>query len=530
MLKNFHKTHNDFVIIEYMRPLTTSIYTFSNLINEGFLYVDKSAGLYDLIKRNGQYFLARPRRFGKSLMISTLKAIFQGQRELFNGLAIDKQDYDWQSYPVIHLDMGSCAKSSSDDLLRVLSKEISAIADQYNIKLSEGDASEKFKELVFLLSAKGQKVVVLVDEYDKPLLNHIGKESVKEIQNVLKNFYSVIKTTEPYQRFALITGVSKFSKVSIFSDLNNLTDLTMQADAATLLGYTQEELEDNFGEYIEILAKAQALTKDEILEQLRIWYNGYRFEENTPTVYNPVSVMKCFQDKKFKNYWFETGTPTFLVDLLKKQPVDLTDVHLVQEDFSVYEPDRLSAIPILIQTGYLTIKSSTATGIGTEYEFGFPNLEVSTAFSRVLAKGFSEISDDVFGATCRKILQAVNDGDVEKMLSNMAVLFSEMPYDITVKSEKYYQSLLFFILKMLGSDVDAEVRNHIGRMDCRVKTKDYIYVMEFKLNGTAEEALQQIEDKQYALPYTNDPRKLFKIGVEFSKETRNIDRWLVQDN
>jgi len=513
-----------------MRPLTTSIYTFSNLINEGFLYVDKSAGLYDLVKRNGQYFLARPRRFGKSLMISTLKAIFQGQRELFNGLAIDKQDYDWQSYPVIHLDMGSCAAETTAEIKSNLFDLLDAIASDYKISIGNETLPSRFKELIDKLSKNNQKVVILVDEYDKPLLNHIGKESAKEIQNVLKNFYSVIKTTEPYQRFALITGVSKFSKVSIFSDLNNLTDLTMQADAATLLGYTQEELEKNFGDYIEAVAEAQSLSKDECLNKLKLWYNGYRFHQNTETVYNPVSVMKCFIDKEFRNYWFETGTPTFLVDLLKKQPVDLTDIHLVQEDFSVYEPDRLSAIPILIQTGYLTIKSSTVTGIGTEYEFGFPNLEVSTAFSRVLAKGFSEISDDVFGATCRKILQAVNDGDVDKMLSNMAVLFSEMPYDITVKSEKYYQSLLFFILKMLGSDVDAEVRNHIGRMDCRVKTKDYIYVMEFKLNGTAEEALQQIDDKQYAVPYANDPRKLFKIGVEFSKETRNIDRWLVQAN
>jgi len=407
---------------------------------------------------------------------------------------------------------------------------ITSIAGDHKVILPEGDAADSFQYLVKALYDRDGKVVVLVDEYDKPMLNHLGKESVKEIQGVLKNFYSVIKTTEPLQRFALITGVSKFSRVSIFSDLNNLTDLTMSAPTATMLGYTQVELEENFGGYIEAVAEAQGLSKEECLEKLKERYNGYRFEENTPTVYNPVSVMKCFQDKKFKNYWFETGTPTFLVDLLKKQPVDLTDIHLVQEDFSVYEPDRLSAIPILIQTGYLTIKSSTATGIGTEYEFGFPNLEVSTAFSRVLAKGFSEISDDVFGSTCRKILQAVNAGEVDKMLSNIAVLFSEMPYDITIKSEKYYQSLLFFILKMLGSDVDAEVRNHIGRMDCRVKTRTYIYVMEFKLNGTAEEALQQIEDKQYALPYTNDPRKLFKVGVEFSKETRNIDRWLVRDN
>ena len=514
-----------------MKPLTTSVYTFSELIEGGYLYVDKTAGIHKIIAEyKGQYFLARPRRFGKSLLISTLKAIFQGKRELFNGLAVDKMDYDWQSYPVIHLDMGSCAKATQEETELNLLYLIKDQAKANNVEVTREGSAACFQQLVSLLSSNDQKVVILVDEYDKPLLNHIGQESVKETQSLLKNFYSVIKTTEPYQRFALITGVSKFSKVSIFSDLKNLTDLTMRSASSTLLGYTQEELEENFDGYIDALAEAQGSSKEECLEKLKEWYNGYKFHRNSQTVYNPVSVMKCFQEKEFKNFWFETGTPTFLVDLLKKQPVDLTDIHLVQEDFSVYEPDRLSAIPILIQTGYLTIKSSTATGIGTEYEFGFPNLEVSTAFSRVLAKGFSEISDDVFGSTCRKILQAVNDVEVDKMLSNMVVLFSEMPYEITLKNEKYYQSLLFFILKMLGSDVDAEVSNHIGRMDCRVKTINFIYVMEFKLNGTAEEALQQIEDKQYALPYANDPRKLFKIGVEFSKESRNIDRWLVKDD
>ena len=513
-----------------MKPLTTSIYTFEDLIKGGYLYVDKNASLNKIIAEyKGQYFLARPRRFGKSLLISTLKAVFLAKRELFKGLYIDSQDYEWKKYPVIHIDMGSCAKSSVEELEFTLIKEVDYIAKQHGIALSGGDASNKFKELVITLNEKSGKVVILVDEYDKPLLNHIGKESVTKIQSTLKSFYSVIKTTEPCQRFALITGVSKFSKVSIFSDLNNLTDLTMTAPEATMLGYTQEELESNFGEYIDALAAAEGSSREAALDKLREWYNGYRFHQKAQTVYNPVSVMKCFQDKEFRNYWFETGTPTFLVDLLKKQPADLTDIHLVQEDFSVYEPDRLSVIPILIQTGYLTIKSSVETGIGTEYEFGFPNLEVSTAFSRVLAKGFSGISDDLFGATCRKILQAVNGGDVDKMLSGIAVLFSEIPYDITVKSEKYYQSLMFFILKMLGSDVDAEVRNHIGRMDCLVRTRNFIYVMEFKLTGTAEEALQQIEAKQYARPYAHDPRKLFKIGVEFSAEKRNISRWLIRE-
>ena len=513
-----------------MKPLTTSIYTFSNLINEGFLYVDKSAGLYDLIKRNGQYFLARPRRFGKSLLISTLKAIFQGKRELFNGLAIDKLDYDWQSYPVIHLDMGSCAKSSSEDLNRVLSKEISTIAAQHKIELSDGDASEKFKEFVILLSANDQKVVILVDEYDKPLLNHIGKESAKEIQGVLKNFYSVIKTTEPYQRFALITGVSKFSKVSIFSDLNNLTDLTMTASEATLLGYTQEELEENFDEYIDAVAKEQDLSKEACLNKLRDWYNGYRFHQKAQTVYNPVSVMKCFQDKEFKNYWFETGTPTFLIEMFKKEQIDLENTTVFEPDFSTYEPSELSTLPLLFQTGYLTIAGTELLGEELSFKLDFPNSEVKRSFSKYLAQGLAHIQGVELSSAALSIIKAANENRIDDLLETMKVFFANIPYDISIAQEKYYQTIFYTVFNVLGSMIEAEARTNSGRIDALIKSDNFIYIFEFKLNGTAEEALQQIEDKQYALPYANDPRKLFKIGVEFSKEIRNIDRWLVRDN
>ncbi len=512
-----------------MKPLTTSIFTFSNLITDGFLYVDKSAGLYELIKRNGQYFLARPRRFGKSLMISTLKAIFQGKRELFKGFAIDKQDYDWQSYPVIHLDMGSCAKATPQETEQNLIYLIKDQAKANNVEVTRSGASACFQQLVTLLSTNDQKVVILVDEYDKPLLNHIGQESVKEIQSVLKSFYSVIKTTEPRQRFAMITGVSKFSKVSIFSDLNNLTDLTMSASTATLLGYTQEELKNNFDEYTEALAEAHELSKEECLEKLKGWYNGYKFEENAQTVYNPVSVMKCFQEKKFKNFWFETGTPTFLIEMLKNQPVEFDDLALHETSMDSYDPENITPLTLLFQTGYLTIESCDTTPRGDVYHLRFPNNEVDVSFNFTLARAFSATADALLNRSCVNIVKALKSGAVDAMLKNMSVLFSQVPHDITLSYEKYYQSLMFFILKLLGTEVDAEVRNHIGRMDCLIKTDDYIYVIEFKLNGTAEEALQQIEDKQYALPYANDPRKLFKVGVEFSKESRNIDRWLVSE-
>ena len=512
-----------------MKPLTTSVYTFADLLEGGYLYVDKTAEIYKLISESkGQYFLARPRRFGKSLLISTLKAIFLGRRDLFKGLAIDKLDYNWQKYPVIHLDMGSCAAESAEDLEAALVYVVNANATEYGIDLTQKRCGLRLLELVEKLAERDGKVVILVDEYDKPLLNRIGQSNVSEFQRVLKSFYSVIKTTEPYQRFALITGVSKFSKVSIFSDLNNLTDLTMQAEAATLLGYTQEELENNFSEYIDALATVEGSSKEACLDKLRDWYNGYRFHQRAQTVYNPVSVMKCLQDKEFKNYWFETGTPTFLIELFKREQIDLENTSAFESDFSCYEPSQLSILPLLFQTGYLTIKSSSLLGEETRYELGFPNSEVKRSFSKYLAQGLAHIPGAAMTGAAIRIIEALNENRLDDMLETMKVFFANIPYDITIAQEKYYQTIFYTVFNVLGSMIDAEARTNTGRIDAVVKTDTCIYILEFKLNGTAEQALQQIEDKQYALPYADDPRQLFKIGVEFSAEKRNISKWLIK--
>ena len=458
-----------------MKPLSTSMYTFEKLIESGCIYVDKTEHLARLVDApDGQFFIARPRRFGKSLTISTLKAIFQGKRELFKGLAIDALDYDWKEYPVIHLDMGSCAKDSAGKLDLTLSKEVDFIAKQHGLVLSEGDASNRFKELVTTLNEKSGKVVVLVDEYDKPLLNHIGKESVAAIQSTLKSFYSVIKTTEPYQRFAFITGVSKFSKVSIFSDLNNLTDLTMTAPEATMMGYTQEELEATFDEYIEALAEAHDFSKEDCLEKLRVWYNGYRFHQNSSSVYNPVSLMKCLQNREFKNYWFETGTPTFLIHLFREEQVDLENTSAFESDFSCYEPSELSILPLLFQTGYLTIKDSALLGEEIRYQLGFPNSEVKRSFSKFLAQGLAHIPGSEMTGAAIRIIEALNENRLDDMLETMKVFFANIPYDITIAQEKYYQTIFYTVFNVLGSMVDAEARTNTGRIDAVVKTGTHI--------------------------------------------------------
>jgi len=506
-----------------MKPITTSVYTFSDLIDGGFLYVDKTAAIHELIRNTkGQYFLARPRRFGKSLLISTLKAIFQGRRELFEGLALAKTDYDWKSYPVIHLDLGSAAAQAPEDLERKLIYALDRNASEYKVVLQRQDCADRFLELVELLATRDGKVVILVDEYDKPLLGHLGEPAVAEFQRVLKQFYSVIKTTEPLQRFALITGVSKFAKVSIFSDLNNLTDLTMDPRTATLLGYTQEELEASFPDYIERLAGALGKSRSEMLDELRIWYNGYRFQKDAPTVYNPVSVMKCFDTQEFKNFWFETGTPKFLIDMLRRAPLDLGDLCAPDTAFSTYDPADLAPLPLLVQTGYLTVKSASATGRRMQYRLGFPNYEIEESFSMWLAEGFSRMPQPDLNSALNRMLAALERGCVAEMLEALKVFFAKVPNTITIEQEKYYQTIFFCVFTLIGAMTEAEVSTNIGRIDAVVKTASVIFIFEFKLNGTAEEALAQIRQKRYFEPYLDDGRPITLVGVEFSRATRNI--------
>ena len=512
-----------------MKPITTSVYTFSKLIDDGFLYVDKTEGIYDLIAPGtAQYFLARPRRFGKSLLVSTLKAIFQGRRELFDGLAIADTDYEWQSYPVIHLDLGTAAAQTAAELEAKLIFAMDHNAKQLNISLTQKCASGRFQELVNNLSERDGKVVILVDEYDKPLLGHLEKPSAPEIQRVLKEFYAVIKTTEPQQRFVLLTGVSKFSKVSVFSDLNNLTDLTMRRSTATLLGYTQDELEQNFSEYIAAMSKELGKSYEETLEELRVWYNGYRFHSNAQTVYNPVSTMKCFQELEFKNYWFETGTPTFLISMLQNNPIDLSNLSADETDFSTYELEHLSALPLLVQTGYLTIKGTETFGDATTYKLGYPNREIERSFNRWLAQDFAHIPGYELTSTLQLLINALNESRIDDMLEHLKTFFHNIPYDISIKHEKYYQTIFYAVFQLIGTAIEAEARTNIGRIDALIKTKTNIYIFEFKLNGTAEEAMAQIHEKKYAAPYRDDGRNLILIGAEFDKEARNLGKWLIE--
>ncbi len=512
-----------------MKPISTSVYTFSNLIEGDFLYVDKTAAIHELIRSaSAQFFLARPRRFGKSLLVSTLKAIFQGRRELFDGLFLATTDYDWQPHPVIHLDLGAAAAQSPEDLERKLIYTLDRNATDLGITLQHKDSADRFLELVETLATRDGKIVILVDEYDKPLLGHLGQPTATAIQAVLKQFYSVIKTTESAQRFALITGVSKFAKVSIFSDLNNLTDLTMDPRTATLLGYTQEELETAFPDYIERLAGAIGRTRAETLDVLREWYNGYRFHKLAATVYNPVSVMKCFDTQEIRNYWFETGTPTFLVDLLRRNPLAPTGLVADESDFGSYDPRSPAALPLLVQTGYLTIKGAEGPLGSVTYKLGYPNREIEMSFSRCLAHGFTDLPPEEVTGSLQRLTAALREGRVADMLDTLKGFFSKVPNTITIENEKYYQTIFFTVFTLIGVRVDAEVSTNIGRIDAVVRTSAAIFIFEFKLNGTADEAMAQIHAKRYFEPYLDDGRPITLIGVEFSRQTRNLGEHRVE--
>jgi len=493
--------------------------------------VDKTDYLYSLVKPNdGFYFLSRPRRFGKSLTLSTLKAIFQGKKELFKGLAIYDKEYDWDTYPVIHLDLGDKQSSSAEELKTVLDYTVTQIARKHDIQLEATLCYLKFQELIEKLSAKN-KVVVLIDEYDKPILGNIKNvEECEKIRDVLKAFYSVIKSSDPYLRFVLLTGVSKFSKVSVFSDLNNLKDLTMDAAFDSLCGYTQEELESNFPEAINAIAEKESLSKEETLEKIKRWYNGYRFSHQEKTVYNPVSAMNLFDTLEFQNHWFETGTPTFLIDLIKKEQFDLESMEFEYEDelaFSSYEINDLQILPLMFQTGYLTIKDFRIDNEFREFRLGFPNFEVEEAFDKRILESYTTIETGRVSWRLNKLIKALQKNDLDAFFETLRIFFAGIDYDLHIKNEKYYQTIFYVIFKVLGLRIDAEVKTNAGRIDVVIQLNGRVFIFEFKLFDTAESALTQIKEKGYAEKYLDSGNEIVLIGAAFDPETKNVEAWVV---
>jgi len=517
-----------------MRQITTSVSTFANLREGDFVYVDKTDRLRELLRPAfAQYFMARPRRFGKSLTVSTLQAIFEGRRELFHGLAIEASDYDWKTYPVIRLDMGSCQAETVEEFRSKLSDRLDNVAHDLSLSPEPaGNVDSKFFNICRAAaekSAQGQ-FVLLVDEYDKPLLGHLGRPTVEAFRAALKSFYSVIKTCEGLQRFAFITGVSKFSKVSIFSDLNNLTDVTLSAATATLMGYTHDEVVRNFSDHLAALAEANGLTREAAFDRVLAMYNGYRFEETSESVVNPVSLGRCLVDRKFKGYWYETGTPTFLVNELKKRPLDISNLNVSDDQLGTYEPSAPALVPLLFQTGYLTIKSLETLGGKRIYTLGFPNDEVRDAFQTSLVNVYTGGDDLELGTAQTRCAKALIAHDVDAFMESLDVFFANIPYNLTDRGgEQTFQAILYTILRFIGVCVEAEVFTNRGRVDAAITTAHDAYVIEVKLDHPARAALAQIKEKGYADKYRQAGKRLTLLGLSFSSEKRTVVEWLKEE-
>ena len=506
------------------------IQNFESLRHDGYCYVDKTALMYRLVKTGRYYFLSRPRRFGKSLLISTLEAYFQGKKELFEGLAVHELEKEWAEYPILHLDLNIGQYDTGQSLNDILNRSLVAWERQYGSDPAEVSLPLRFAGVVKRASEQtGRRVVILVDEYDKPMLQAIGNESLQdEYRNTLKPFYGVLKTMDGYIKFAFLTGVTKFGKVSVFSDLNNLMDISRDERYVDICGISEKELLDNFTEDIRDLASANGQTFGQACAQLKEDYDGYHFCPDSAGIYNPFSLLNTFAKRRYGSYWFETGTPTYLVELLKKSDYDLERMTRVETSAdildSIFTDDN--PIPVIYQSGYLTIKDyDREFGM---YTLGFPNREVEDGFMNFLLPYYSGVDKTQSPFEIKQFVRDVRSGDIDGFMERLQSFLADCPYELARDIELHYQNVLFIVFRLAGLYTEVEYRTSRGRIDLVLKTRDYIYVMEFKLDGSAEDAIKQIEDRQYALPFSKDPRRLFKIGVNFSSTTRNIEKWVVR--
>ena len=514
-----------------MKDLTTSIYSFEDLILGDFLYVDKTEYIWQLIRpAKGMYFLSRPRRFGKSLLVSTLKAIFEGKRDLFKGLAIHGKPYDWKRYPVIHLDMANCDAHTESDLRDYLARMLERQARQHNVvvDVQRRQLASSFSELIEKVAGESQ-AVILLDEYDRPILGNIATPDEMAIRDTLADFYSALKAEMGHERFVLLTGVSKFSHVSLFSKLNNLTDITLKQDFAGMLGFTEDEVRRCFSDRITEAAKVLGISEDELMRRLLEWYDGYRFSEAELHVCNPVSISKFFtNDFKFANYWDSTGTPSFLLKLMEKESYNLEAALNGTYDesvFAAYELDRLDITGLLWQTGYLTIKELVPGLRRMKYRLGFPDYEVEDTFMTRLMEHFCVIPQGTGENTIEEFQKAIANDDLGAFMTLFQAFLANIPYGIHLKHEKYYQTIFFIFFRLLGLFIKAESCTNQGRIDAYIRTARTVYVFEFKLDKSVDEAVGQIVDRRYYEMFQSSGMPIRLVGVNFDSAKGRIDAW-----
>ena len=516
------------------QPITTSNYTFEDTIRGNYLYVDKTEYFYQLVnEEKGFYFLSRPRRFGKSLSVSILKNIFKGNKELFKGLKIYDMPYDWKPYPVINLNISQAPCESAEILNEGLCTLLHKSAEENGLKLSgQKHSGLLFGELLDKASKIG-KVVILIDEYDKPLVENIYAPHIEEVRQVLENFYINIKASDEHLRFVFMTGVTKFSKVSVFSKLNNLRDITMSETFATMYGYTQEEVNLYFGDRIDELAVKNKVDNTEYCERIQNWYNGFRFHEDSPTVYNPVSLgMFINEGGRFSNFWFSTGSPSFIFKVLKRQNIDFFDTLFRPVDSVIldsFDVANMQAAPLLLQTGYLTIDRVEMLMNEPVYYLRFPNMEIETAFEKHLVSSMAERSLDVVTSEIKQLQIALvtnKTKDIERILKSH---IAAIPYTNRSNMEENYQNIIYSVFRLLGAEIHNEVHINNGRIDTVIVNRNHIYIFEFKMEQAAKVAIAQIKEQGYAIPYLSDGKPITLIGINFSKKKRNIVEWLEEE-
>lgn len=517
---------------QQLKNLPIGIQDFEKIRVDNYLYVDKTDLMYKLVSTGSYYFLSRPRRFGKSLLISTLKTFFLGKKELFKGLAVEQLEKEWAVHPVLHLDLNTAKYKNKGVLEQVLNENLSEWEKIYGRNDVEIDYGRRFQGVIRRAYEKtGRRVVILVDEYDKPILETINNQELQDdYRSTLKGFYGALKSMDGCIKFAMLTGVTKFGKVSVFSDLNNLKDISMDNRFYNLCGIDNEELNGVLRPYVERLANVRKTSIDEAYAELRCKYDGYHFREDAPGMYNPFSVLNCLDQCDFNDYWFETGTPSYLVELLKRHNFELPQLEtteVMSDVLNSVDSTSTNPIPVIFQSGYLTIK-----GFDKEfklYKLGFPNEEVREGFLRYLLPFYVSADRNQSDFQIMNFVREVRSGNVDAFMQRLKSFFADTPYELVRELENHYQNVLYILCNLCGLYTKAEYHTAQGRIDMTIETADYVYIFEFKFDKTADEALQQIKDNNYAEPFRASGKRLVLIGANFSNKLRNIENYVVEN-
>lgn len=518
--------------METIQKYPTDVQSFEKIIEGGFMYVDKTAYIYQLATTKYQCFLSRPRRFGKSLLVSTMQAYFEGRKELFKGLAIERFEKNWTSYPVIKFALNTVDPKTPSSLTNAISSIFNRYEQIYGIDVKEKELSDRFANiLIAAYKSTGQRVVVLVDEYDAPLLSTLECPELNEsYRDTLKSIFSVLKSFDDYIKFAFITGISRFSHTSLFSGANHLKDISFWDDYSAICGITEDELKTIFPVSVKELAVKLRLSEEETLTRLKENYDGYHFCQYSPDIYNPYSILNAFESKKIDNFWFQNATPTYLINIMKRDDFFLPELdclEAVQSDLSVNESYLNNPLALLFESGYVTIKDYDEEK--RKYMLGLPNQEVAESFSKALMPLYSGRKESDCNRSFLDMRDALIDGEADKFMNMLKTFLSGNPYGNSTipERESYFKNNLFIILRALGFRPRAEEQTCWSRMDVQLETRRFIYIFELKTNGSISKAMKQIDEKEYTAPYHYSGKKIVRIAANYSSKKNNLDVWAI---